>query len=294
VTPAGGIGGRAVILGLLGLLTFAVGYLGQGSWRIGAPAGPSAISAIATDVAGGPGSRQPIRVQVSIAVANDGSDQIRVIGFAGADSAVAIMNLEPTSLIVGPGQVGALNADVSVRCDQATALRLPALDTELIDGVRQVLPVGGSGLLLEACSRGTPSVRPLAASIVRSTPGTGSPSTTPSTTTTTGTNPSRDVGPLIIRLTSPTGRRVDVVAIRAGGVSLLAEPFPVSVAGLAPALVRLTAPRTCPRQWQVPGAPRSLAFDLAPGSADGSLTTVPLRLGPELASWLLANSCPEA
>jgi hypothetical protein len=279
LTPAA-TGRRTLGLGLLALLTFAIGFLGQGLWRIGVRAEPPAISAIATDVIGGAGNRLPIRTRVTIAVANHGADEIQVINPADAAAGVSVIDLEPPVLTVRPGQVGQLNADIAVRCDQATPLLLPALRVELIDGVRSRLPVGGSGLLQEACSRAAAPIRPLAVSI-----GAGSTGPTPSAKT-------QLAGGLTIALSSPTGRPARVSAIRAGGVDLAATPLPVSVAAGAPVGVRLSAPGTCPVQWQVIGIPRTLEFDLAASSPSGSVSTVQLPVGPVLTSWLLANSCP--
>ena len=98
---------------------------------------------------------------------------------------------------------------------------------------------------------------------------------------------------LTIRLSSPTGRPAQVSAIRAGGVRLITTPAAVSVTGASPTRVRLTAPRSCPKQWQVTGVPSVLMLDLA-ASASGSTTTLQLRPGPALASWLLATSCAAA
>jgi hypothetical protein len=264
---------RLLLLGVLALLTFTGGYLGQGSWRVGARAQAPVISAIATDVTGGAGSRQPIRVQVTIAVANDGTDQIQVLDPGTTAPGVTVVGLDPRVLTVPAGRVRQVNADIALNCDRPDPLALPALRVELIDGVQRRLEVGGSGVLLEACSRAVAAVRPLAASIGRAQA--------------SGPSDPR----LAIMLTSPTGRAVDVSAVRAGGVSLSAEPRTVSVAGTGPATVRLSAPRSCPEQWRVNGIPGALAFDLAPAPPSGSVTTVQLSLGTPLTSWLLATSC---
>jgi hypothetical protein len=267
------------------LVTFLVGYLGQGFWRIGARAGPPSISAIATDASGGVGSREPVRARVTIAVVNDGSDQIQVVGSApaSADVPVAIFGLVPDNLVVPAGQVGQLTADVAVHCERPTALTLPALQVELIDGVQRALEVGGSGHLLEACARAVATVRPLAISPGPTKPYRDSTS-----------DAGRATRRLSILLSSPTGRRADIGAIRAGGVNLLATPLPVSVAGTEPTAVQLIPPRSCPAQWQVSGVPSALTFDLDPDSASGSVVSLQLKLGSPLTSWLLSTSCAVA
>jgi hypothetical protein len=275
MTPTGN-GRRTPVLALLAVLTFAVGYLGQGFWQVGARADPPVVSAIATDVIGGIGTRQPVRIRVTIAVANDGAQEVQVIAPEQPTPGVTVIGLDPGVLTVPAGRVGQLNADVAVHCEQETPLSLPALQIELIDGVRHRLGVSGSGVLLEACARGAPTVRPLIASIPATKAGS-----------------SADQQSLTVTLRSPTGRPADVSAIRAGGVGLRTVPAAVSVAGTAPATVRLSAPRSCPLQWQVTGVPSALVFDLAPvpRSESGSVTSLQLKLGPELASWLLATSC---
>jgi hypothetical protein len=279
MTPAGS-GRHLVPLVLLVLVTFMVGYLGQGFWRIGARAGPPSISAIATDASGGVGSREPVRVRVTIAVVNDGSDQIQVVGAAAASPDVTVFGLVPDGLAVPAGQVGQLTADVAVHCERATPLAFPALQVELIDGVQRALEVGGSGKLLEACARAVATVRPLAVS--------AAPTKSGSASTPGANSATRRLGLL---LSSPTGRPADVVAIRAGGVNLLATPLPVSVAGTEPITVRLIPPRSCPEQWQVSGLPSVLVFDLGPDSASGSVVSLQLKLGSPLTSWLLSTSC---
>jgi hypothetical protein len=257
---------RTLVLGVLIVVTFVVGYLGQGIWRIGARAAPAAVSAVATEVIGGAGDRQPVRVRVAIVVANHGPEEIRVIGPQRATAGVAIVRLDPRVLVIPAGRADRLNADTSLSCDRPVPLALPALQIQLIDGSRRQLDVGGSGLLLDACSRAAGRVRPLAVASTRV-----------------------DGEQLVIELSSPTGRLVDITAIRADGVSLAASPLPVSFSGQV--AVRLTAPRSCPVQWQVGGIPGSLALDLAATVDAGTVATVRLRIGPALTSWLLTTAC---
>jgi hypothetical protein len=271
MTLGGGLSRRTLALGALVLITFTVGFLSQGALRIGATPAPVAVSAIATDVIGETGSRQPVRVQISIAVANLGPDQVRVIGPGPPASGVNMIRTDPSALVVPGGRQGLLNADVSVRCDLPQPLALPELRIELTNGGRRQLAVGGSGVLLEACSHAAPEARPLAVATTRV-----------------------DGEHLVVELTSPTGRRAVVSAVRAGGKGLVASPLPVIVPAAAArtrSTVRLTAPQSCPTQWQVEGIPGSLAFDLAAAADSGPVTMIQIRLGSVLTSWLLATSC---
>ena len=160
---------------------------------------------------------------------------------------------------------------------------LPPFQAELPDGLSRGFHVGGSEKLLEACGRAAPAVRPLLASVPK-------PSAGPTSSATT-----TEDGSLVVRLTSPTGRRSEVRAIRAGGADLRMSPAAVTVAGKDPAVVRLIAPTSCAKQWQISGIPSALDVDLVsgPGTSSAVRTTVPVRLGPVLTDWLLATSCPE-
>ena len=134
-------------------------------------------------------------------------------------------------------------------------------------------------LLLKACSSAAPELRPLTATMTAASKGDRA----------------------TVQLASPTGRRTDVLAIRVGGVALQMSPTRPTIAGKAPTAVQLTAPTTCPRQWQVVGLPNVLAIDLtqAPGGGGPPSPTVDsittrLPLGLALTSWLLAASCGAA
>jgi len=298
--PARGVNRHVIGFGLVGLIAFGIGYLGQGSWGVGAT-NPSAASAIVTDVVGGAGSRKPVQVKVSLGVTNSGTEQIRVVGPDGNGNGTAVITLSPPRLRIRPGAIGRIDAEVSLDCDLPEPLRMPGLRLELRDGAVREIPVGGSGMLLEACSRAQPAVRPLAATMlapaVPSDQPTPTTSTPPAQTTTTTT----DDGRLAVRLSSPTGRRTRVLAVRAGGVDL--RMTPVTVAGKAAVVVQLSAPLTCPVQWQITGIPSSLNLDVvpdpvpkagqAPSSTTDSRATLRLRLGPALTTWLLATSCTE-
>jgi hypothetical protein len=265
-------GGR-VLLGALAVLTFAVGYLGQGGWRIGTPTAP-AVSAIVTDVIGGAGVRHPARVQVSISVSNDGTDEIQVIKPMAAGQGTSVLSLAPAALVVPAGESALLNANVAVDCTLPSPLLLPAFGLKLINGDQWQLRIGGSGALLEACGRAVPKIRPLAVTAGRTTN-----------------------GRLALLVRSPTGRPLQITAIRAGGVRLAAPALPARVTGPAPVVVWLDPPPSCPMQWRVAGLPDALGFDLmpeagsGPDSVTGWISELDLSIGPALISWLLATSC---
>jgi hypothetical protein len=269
---------RSFTVALVAVGALVVGYAGQGSWGIGVRADPPAVTAVLTDVAGGAGARQPVRLQVSMAVTNSGTQPVTVLAPVRAASGVTLLTRSPAALEVGPGQVGRIEADVSVRCASPVPAQMPDLQFELADGLRVDLPVGGSQLLLQGCSRAAPSMRPIAATIVK----------------TSGDDR------LTLALTSPTGRAVTVAAIRAGGVVLTHTPARPAVAGNRSTLVRLGPPPDCPSAWAVSGTPSSLSVDLSPEPGNEEATVAPgneelvsiaLRLGPALTSWLLRSSC---
>jgi hypothetical protein len=135
-------------------------------------------------------------------------------------------------------------------------------------------------MLLEACSSTVPALRPLSATLAA---------------------PVSKGDRATVRLASPTGRRVDVLAIRVGGVALQMSPARPSVVGKATTAVQLTAPTTCPMQWQVAGFPSALTIDLTrepvgggPPSPTAESSTARLPLGLALTSWLAATSCGAA
>lgn len=266
---SGGTGPRALTPLLVGLIALAAGYFGQGSWAIGARPAPSATSATVTDVVGGADSRQPVRVQVRLAVINAGPDRIRVLEpLVPAGSGAGVEPGWPAR-DVEPGRIGWVDLTVALDCRSVGAPQLPDLQLELRDGTRTPLPVTDTGLLLEACARSATAVRPVAV-------------TDPAVT---------GDGRLSVRLSSPTGRRVDVVAIRAGGVPLTGRPLPATVTGRSELVVRLEAPAGCRPEWRVSGLPSAVSVDLAPEPGSGARAAVQVRLGPVLTSWLLATSC---
>lgn len=317
MNPGGGPDPRRPVLVLIALAAVAAGYLGQGSVGIGARARPPAVAAIVTDVAGGPGTRQPVRLQVSLAVTNDGGDPIRVRGPGQTGPGTSILTATPTVLVVGPGGTGVLDLDVAVTCRHPQPPRLPDLDLELPDGARRNLRVGGSHRLLEGCGRAMSGVRPVSVEVVD--------------------GPSD--GRLRLAFASPTGRRADISAIRADGVLLATTPARFSVEGARTVVVQVQPPAACPPQWQIAGIPSAITVDLAappptptvtaavtptagpattpattpavtpavtptagPGAASpggalavpvDAVATVRLRLGPAITSWLLGSSCAE-
>lgn len=275
---AAGVSRPGLSLGLIGLLSFTIGVLGQGSWGIGARAAPSAITVAVTDVTGGAGNRRPVRAQLSLAITNEGTDEVRVIPPLTSGIGARVISLDPATLVVQPKAIGVLDADVALDCDATRPLQLPDLQLEMIDGLRRTVEISNSGRILEACLRAVIAVRPLA---VELGPIAKKDNTRP------GSDRQRS-----LVLSSPTGRRIDMIAVRSGGVTLLTAPTPVSVTGTARVVVQLTAPPTCPAQWQVIGVPSSLSIDLAPGSDAGA--TLRLRIGPPLTTWLLATSCPRS
>jgi hypothetical protein len=275
-------GRRSFTVALVAVAALVVGYAGQGSWGIGVQADPPAVTAVLTDVEGGAGARSPVRLQVSMAVTNSGAQSVTVLAPVRPGSGVTVLARSPAALELGPGRVGRILADVSVRCAAPAPPQLPDLQFELADGLRLDLPVDGSQLLLQGCSRAAPPVRPIAATVVKT---------------------AGDDDRLTLALTSPTGRSVAVAAIRAGGVVLAPAPAAPVVTGSRSTTVRLSPPAGCPSEWSVSGTPSALSIDLdpepgrpgatgPPGSDE--LVPVALRLGPVLTSWLLRTSCPPA
>ena len=266
---------RPAVLGWCALAAFAVRDLGQGSWTIGAGAAPSAVSAIITDVTGGPGGRQPIRVQALVAVSNLGTERVRVLEPAragdenrGADPSPAVLDLEP-------GGRERLSAEISLDCRRTEPPQVPALEVERRDGSRVRLEIGGSDTLLEACARAAARFRPLTVTV-----------TGPLNTET-----------LAVEFHSPTGRRIDITAIRAGGIALAVPSAPVTVTGRSRTRLRLPAPKTCPAIWQTIGVPSALAVDISSRpatSGTGAGATVTLAAEPALTTWLLATACAAA
>jgi hypothetical protein len=245
---------RSAIIGSLVVACFAIGFAGQGHWRIGARPASAAVSAVALEAIGGSGGRQPVRVLVSIAVLNEGADPIRVLGTADGGAGVDPISLDPLDLSVDGGQVGRLNATLALDCRAPHTLRLPDVRIARLDAVRHTIAVGGSGLLLEACARSASRTRPLAITNIR-----------------------QDGGQLVLDVSSPTGRPARISAVRAGGVPLPAADLPLDV--VSPATVRLDAPRGCPREWLVGGIPSTVDVDLATPPPTAPPTTAPPTTG---------------
>jgi hypothetical protein len=275
---------RSALVGVLVVGCFGLGYLGQGHWRIGARAAATAVSASAVEVIGGGGTGRPVRLLVFIAVVNQGSEPIRVLGPDRSRPGVETIGVEPLDLTIGGRRSGRLNATLAVDCTRPDPLQIPSLRIAGRDAVRRTIAVGGAGVLLEACGRSGARVRPLTIGAVRV-----------------------DGGQLVVGLSSPTGRATRVFAVRAGGVPLRMDR-PLDLAPTADA--RLSPPGTCPAQWLVGGIPTALDLDVATAApaADGATgpspspgppttpdltpaATLRLRLGAPLISWLLSSAC---
>jgi hypothetical protein len=261
--PRSGRTGR-YLLGALLTCVFAVGFVGQGHWRIGARPASVAVSAAAVEAVGGAGARPPVRVVVQVAVTNEGSETIRVKGAdARVPSAVPAL-LDPRDAEVMPGRVTHVDLALLLDCRTRERLDLPTLTIALPDAARRTLPITGAGRLVEACARSAPATRPITAG-----------------------KPVRGGARLIIPLSSPTGRRIEVRAVSAGAVRLGAGGLPLAVGENTP--LRLTAPATCPPEWRVAGVPGALTVDTDDGT--GTPASVPLRVGSALTDWFLATAC---
>lgn len=258
---------RHYVLGAVLTCAFVAGFVGQGQWRIGARPASVAVSAAAVEAVGGAGVRPPVRVVVQVAVTNQGSDAIRVVGAVmKAPSAVPAV-IDPRDAKVEPERVGRINLTVLLDCSSAGRLELPTLTIALPDADRRAVPITGAGRLVEACARSGPTTRPL-----------------------TGDDPVRDGAQLAFRLSSPTARRIVVTAVRAGGVRLPAAGLPLPVGPATP--LRLSAPKTCPQEWTVAGIPSTLTVDtLDTDDGTGAPASVPLKVGAPLTDWLLATAC---
>lgn len=299
-------------LGLLGLAALGAGYLGQGSWGIGVRQDLSSVSAIVTDVTGGAGARQPARLQISVAVSNQGTDPVRVRVTERLGDGVSLDRAEPETLTVEAGATARLEAGISVRCMSDRPLRLPPLALVLPDGSEVPVTVGGSARLLEGCSRAASAARPL---VVEALPSSGEKDQESGD----GGQPSPGTR-LRLELRSPTGPAHRITAIRAGGVPLRVSPSPLTVPPSATVRAELEPPASCPPHWQVNGLPTAVSVDLAaavptgrteptgpaghtspasPGAGQDTPvaveagTTVQVRLGPPLTEWLLATACAE-
>ena len=278
--PVGVMAGVLVLIGCL-----VTGYAGQSLIEIGAPSHVS-VSAGVIGSSGGIGNTQPVRVRLQVGVVNSGDAQVRVVGRWSDTITTAIRSLTPSVVEVPGGTTAEFAVDVALACTWPDELTLPTLRLEEPNGEEEPLQISGASALTDACLRGVPAARPIG--VISATP-------IPSPRTAENQNTQRQDGRLELVLNSPTGRKVRIVSLRAGGVPLTmtsdrpGEPTSAGpsarLAEGSPTTLVLTAPKACPKQWLITGVPTSLRLELASGSA-------PLvQIGRPLATWLLATAC---
>lgn len=279
---------RAVAAVLVGaaLLGAALGWSGAGSWRDAqrrevalASAGASAVvvgldtslSGLRPAVSGA--DRRTAVLQVS--VLNLGAVPLRVTGRSDSWSAVRILAVEPAGADVAAAARRDVRVAVEVDCTSPQALRVPPLQFTSPDGlVRDIAVDVTAPALADLCAAGMNGTQELLRGRVADR----------------GSDVARlvDRDRLRLVLVSPSGRTTRVVAIRAAGLALDADPLPATVDG-TPRYLWLKPPTGCDASVLRVGAPRHVDVDVDAGS--GQTATVRLRLGDLFAGWLLAGPC---
>jgi hypothetical protein len=271
------------------LTAAACGWWAWRSWTAQRQSDVLARTGRAEAVAVGPGSVSAesgrTRVTWSVVVSNPGLNSIRVRapvpGEVGAQD-IGFLQARPRSLVIAPGAYKDIVVETVVPCADATPLRAPELLVRGTDGREHAAPVTGAlAVVVAACEEQPPGGRALALA---------------------GTTRADDV--LTLQLTSPTGRRWNVVGVLADGALLSSSAVTV---GAEPADVVLSAPHgaatACPTTWRTSGVP--LAVEVLAHSAPTAGTQpagpdqlvrsepvrIPVQVGLTLTTWLLDVAC---
>jgi hypothetical protein len=260
-------GGTALMAGLVSVVGCLAGWAAAGAWApTNATAPPEAITATVRDMRPDPDSRpEPARARLVVDVVNATPGAVAVVGHSTSFDAASITGLEPRSLKIAAGASRSVVLQVAVACSGPAPLRSPALRIRRADGgIRPVPVTGASQALLAVCAAGTAHQLPLVIDKV-----------------------SLDGRRLALVMTSPSGRTTEVHAVRAGGVALAATQ--ATIAG-GETTIWLDPPVDCPQAWRSEGVPQQVSVDVDVGGP----ASITLPVGPALADWILADSCPAA
>lgn len=204
------------------------------------------------------------RVLLTIAIANPGSESVRVDGYAPTTRSSAATPVDRPTAHVGASETVEITVDVNLRCTAAAAPSLPRLVLAEEDGGRRaVTAVGAVSAFTDLCAEG-----PLTGHSLVST----------------GSH--REGTDLLVDVASPAGRRTAIRRIEAAGVQLDAGELPVGV-GRRPVTLRLRPPTACPSAWRQDGIPTRLDVEVDTGGP----AAVRVVVGPELARWALDVGC---
>jgi hypothetical protein len=204
------------------------------------------------------------RVLLAIAIANPGTESVRVAGYAPTTKSSAATQFDRPTAHVGAGEMVEITVDVQLRCGSPAPPVLPRLVIAEEDGGRRsVTVVGAVAALTELCAEGPAPGHPL---------------------TVTGTR--REGADLVVDVAAPSNRRTSIQGVRATGVVLDAAALPLRV-DRHPTSLRLRPPPACPNAWREDGIPTRLDVEVdtsGPGS-------VRLVVGTPLARWALDVVC---
>lgn len=260
-------GHTALLVGVVCVVGCLGGWTAAGAWApANPPTPPEAVTATVRDMRLDPDSRpEPARARLVIDVVNASPGAVVVVGHATSFDAASITGLEPRALKIAAGASRAVEVEVAVACSGPAPLRAPALRIRRTDGgIRPVPVTGASQALLAVCAAGSGQQLPLVIDKV-----------------------SLDGRRLAVVMSVPSGRTTQVQAVRAGGVALAASQATI---GGGDTTIWLDPPVDCPQAWRSDGVPQQITLDVDVGGP-GSLS---LQIGPALADWILADSCPAA
>jgi hypothetical protein len=257
---------RTVMLaGVVSVVGCLTGWTAAGAWAPANPTNPpEAVTATVRDMRLDPDSRpEPARARLVIDVANASPGAVVVVGHATSFDAASVTGLEPRALRIAPGASRPVEVEVAVACSGPAPLRSPALRIRRADGGVRPVPVNGaSQALLAVCAAGTGQQLPLVIDKAW-----------------------LEGRRLAVEMSVPSGRTTQVRAVRAGGVALSASQATIAGEGTT---IWLDPPVDCPQPWRSEGVPQQITLDVDVGGP----ASLSLPVGPALADWILADSCP--
>jgi hypothetical protein len=277
------------LVALAALTGAALGWSGAGSWRsaqlrsqlLDSAAAAAAVVAVDTSVGGRSGPDPTLRLRgaaLTVSVANLGGVPLQISAPSGSFDAARILSVDPAGASVEPGRRGTVQLVIEVACASPQPLRVPPLQVTSPEGVARNIPLDAAApALAQLCTADAFDTEALLTTSITSASGLA--------------ELLDEVGRFRVPLRAPSGRSTRVLAVRAGGMELVADALPTILDG-SDKVVWLTQPSACDPSVSRSGLPRALDIDIDAGT--GQATAVRVQVGDVLARWLLTGPCGRA